>query len=48
MDTGKRIEDLKPEHVRMAFHSAAGKGIKFPSAEFEEYVATYLNRLRTS
>jgi hypothetical protein len=36
---------VKPEHVRAAMQSAAGKGLKFPSVEFEEYVAAYLSRM---
>jgi len=30
-------------HVRAAMQSAAGQGLNFPSPEFEEYVAEWLN-----
>jgi hypothetical protein len=33
---------IKPEHIRAAFQSAIGKGLKFPSVELEEYVADFL------
>jgi hypothetical protein len=33
-------------YVRMAMQSAAGSGLKFPSPEFEEYVAAYLTKLK--
>ena len=37
---------ITPTHVRFAFQSAAGRDLKFPSREFEEYVAKFLNGLR--
>lgn len=36
----------RPEHVRAALMSAIGRGLKFPSVELEEYVASYLNKIR--
>ena len=36
---------IKPEHVRAALMSAAGKGLKFPSIELEEYVAKFLSNI---
>jgi hypothetical protein len=37
---------VKPEYVRMAWQSAVGSGLKFPSPDFDEYVAKFLNGLR--
>lgn len=39
------INKVKTEYVRMACLSAVGRGIKFPSPEFEDYVAMFLNGL---
>lgn len=36
---------IKASYVRMAMQSAAARYIKFPSPEFEEYVAKWLNSI---
>lgn len=37
---------IKPEHVRAAWQSAVGRDIKFPSVDFDVYVATFLSGIR--
>jgi hypothetical protein len=40
------VTKITPAIVRAAFQSAAGRGIAFPSVDFEEFVAHFLNGLR--
>jgi hypothetical protein len=37
---------IKPEYIRMAWQAAAGRDIKFPSVDWDEFVATFLNGIR--
>lgn len=39
---------MESAHVRAALQSAIGKGLKFPSPEFEEYVTEFLNRVKVT
>ena len=38
--------EVKPEYVRAALQAAIGRGLKFPSIELEEFVATFINGIR--
>lgn len=40
------VTQITPAIIRTAFQAAAGRGIKFPSTEFEEFVSRFLNGLR--
>lgn len=36
---------IEPAHIRMAWQSAVGRDIRFPSPEFDEYIAKVLNAI---
>lgn len=40
------VQKITPVHIRMALQMAAGRGIKYPSMELEEFVAKFINALR--
>lgn len=40
------VTKITPAIIRTAFQVAAGRGLKFPSPEFEEFVSRFLNGLR--